>query len=442
MAFQKQFPLDKTLNKMVKEEFKQNKLLRYPEEYEVYDEEDEKKRRLARYYIKKDYEKIQDPNERRDFIKEKEENRVEKRKLKKEEWVRADNIQKNSEILDKEKFKSEDEQIRNHVVEEVKTYNKLRGKRLEEDTGTLKNYIGKVYWNMVDLFPEPMRRKFPYVLYGNIKEEKKQAEEKNKNAHDKRFGESTIIVEEDKKINEGDKKSKIADPYPVEFKNYFIKILRSFVQTNAGMVQVKENVTPCWMPASVQGKSDIRASIKQIVNKSTNLKAKKEGKELLSKAVREKAWIRPDTTNHRQKILMTYDEIENCTFEPKCGKLSDLRHQKLAKKYELKVREEEGAPGESEENKWVKKLGVNFKGKHPEVFKSGVLRRAIKFHNEGRLTSSLKKLSEGFNIKSVLGKYYPKEYKRLLAKEQREAKRKKAAEDNNEACTNIHLYIL
>jgi len=45
LELQKKFPFDDIVKRMVKEEFKANKLFRYPEEYEVYDEDEEIKRK-------------------------------------------------------------------------------------------------------------------------------------------------------------------------------------------------------------------------------------------------------------------------------------------------------------------------------------------------------------------------------------------------------------
>ena len=61
LELQKQFPMDTIVTKMVKEEFKNNKVLRYPEEYEVYDEYDEVNRKLNDAKMKKTFDKIAHP---------------------------------------------------------------------------------------------------------------------------------------------------------------------------------------------------------------------------------------------------------------------------------------------------------------------------------------------------------------------------------------------
>lgn len=44
---QKEFPHDAVLRRMIKEEFKENRLFKFPEEYDVYDDEEELARKLV-----------------------------------------------------------------------------------------------------------------------------------------------------------------------------------------------------------------------------------------------------------------------------------------------------------------------------------------------------------------------------------------------------------
>lgn len=39
LELKKQFPHDMVLQKMIKEEFKENRIFKYPEEYDIYDDE-------------------------------------------------------------------------------------------------------------------------------------------------------------------------------------------------------------------------------------------------------------------------------------------------------------------------------------------------------------------------------------------------------------------
>jgi hypothetical protein len=49
LELQSKFPHDLVLQRMVREEFKENRLFRYPEEYEIYDKEEEDKRNMAKH---------------------------------------------------------------------------------------------------------------------------------------------------------------------------------------------------------------------------------------------------------------------------------------------------------------------------------------------------------------------------------------------------------
>lgn len=47
IEMQKEFPHDAVLRRMIKEEFKENRLFKFPEEYDVYDDEEELARKLV-----------------------------------------------------------------------------------------------------------------------------------------------------------------------------------------------------------------------------------------------------------------------------------------------------------------------------------------------------------------------------------------------------------
>ena len=71
---------------------------------------------------------------------------------------------------------------------------------------------------------------------------------------------------------------------------------------------------------------------------------------------------------------------------------------------------------EANQNTYNEKLGVNFEKSHPEVFKSGKLKKAKLFSREGKFELALNTLAEGFNIES-LNKFYNVKYqKQLLVK--------------------------
>jgi hypothetical protein len=95
---------------------------------------------------------------------------------------------------------------------------------------------------------------------------------------------------------------------------------------------------------------------------------------------------------------MLRTEQENCTFEPEAGSLNP--HLELALKVMPNLKKE-GYTDEPDPEKYFKNLGTNFAKSHPEVYKSGVLKRArLKFMN-GKYEEAMNTLFTGFNVESL-----------------------------------------
>ena len=70
-------------------------------------------------------------------------------------------------------------------------------------------------------------------------------------------------------------------------------------------------------------------------------------------------------------------EMANCTFEPEAGSLS--KHIEFTMQANPNLRKE-GYTDEPDPEAYFNKLGKNFETSHPEVYKSGVAKRAkLKF---------------------------------------------------------------
>lgn len=109
---------------------------------------------------------------------------------------------------------------------------------------------------------------------------------------------------------------------------------------------------------------------------------------------------------------MTNNEMENCTFEPEAGSMSLTID--LALKANPNLRKD-GFLGEPDPEAFVKKLGQNFEKSHPEVYKAGVLKRAVLMYKDGKYDDALKRLYDGFNVDSIRKRFDPKYMKRLIA---------------------------
>jgi hypothetical protein len=109
---------------------------------------------------------------------------------------------------------------------------------------------------------------------------------------------------------------------------------------------------------------------------------------------------------------MLNSERINCTFEPEAGSMS--RTVDIALKTHPNLRKE-GFLDEPDPEVYVQKLGKNFEKSHPEVYKAGVLKRALLLYREGKYDESLKRLYDGFNVESIKKRFDPYYMRRFLA---------------------------
>ncbi|MDR3582438.1 MAG: hypothetical protein P4L67_04165 [Candidatus Pacebacteria bacterium] len=367
LELEKQFPMDEIVRRMAKEEFKSNKVFRYPEEYEVYEEEEEAKRKLKKAKTVKRL----DPTER-----DAAEIAAKEKKKRMVEELKKRTITETAEERDKRMRLAKDKQpLAAHLREAIKRYFKDKEKRLEEHTGTLRNYIGEQYVALAERYPEEMKRIFPFPNYGAASDTGSQA-----------LGGTTV------------KRRKL---YPKEFKAYFLDILRGYVQTRKGKYEKvpKKNI-PFWIPSSKPCPArDKGLTLGESTAKSSNVKGRKKEPGVGIKDIQEfclHAWNRKDeaTMEKRRQILMSLSDAENCTFKPH---VTPYYGGGIMPK-----REEEIDPAEV-----AKGMGKNFEKSYPYVFKSGVYNKAVTFFQKGAYVDAMNKLREGFNIESLKRNFHP-----------------------------------
>ncbi len=75
----------------------------------------------------------------------------------------------------------------------------------------------------------------------------------------------------------------------------------------------------------------------------------------------------------------------------------------------------DGLLDEPDPEGYVKKLGDNFSKSHPEVYKAGILKRAMLMYKEGKFDDALKRLYDGFNVDSIRKRFDPNYMKRFMA---------------------------
>lgn len=175
LYLQKMFPHDKILQKMILNEFKKNKLLKYPEEYDVYDSEDEidtyKRDELREPF--KTVRKEGRPLKISDLYKpldEREKDIMEPFVKYLEQRYMDTNLKMEDEKQRKEREQKEDKKLDRFIAVKVRGYLQMRKRRLYEKTPTLKKFLIQTYKEMQQGYKESTQRRFPNVTYGYSKE--------------------------------------------------------------------------------------------------------------------------------------------------------------------------------------------------------------------------------------------------------------------------------
>ena len=245
LDLEKKFPMDEIVRKMVKEEFKANRIFRYPEEYEVYDEEEEVKRKLK--IIKKTAKK-EDPNvllDHAEAMKKKRRQQIEELKRKPDEEIDKEKQKRREEAADMKK-------LRNALKDSVQGYLKSKEKRINEKAGTLRNFIGETYKNLSNRYSDEINRRFPFIDYGLNEEAKKEQ-------------------------NNPQGKRKL---YPKEFKAFFLEVIRGYATVAKGKyVQAPKKNVPFWLPSSKPcPQKDKGVTLGDFSKKTANIKARPKSK--------------------------------------------------------------------------------------------------------------------------------------------------------------------
>lgn len=154
------FPKDKILLKMILHEFKENKVSKYPLEYDVYDSEEEDFRK-GRSTKDKEQEYVR--------LKEKEHEIVEHFM----NDIEAYYNKKNQSLLKDKKTEVNQRQAENKVKRFVETIAKnfitLRKRRFEEKIPTLNEYLSEKFIDLKFLHKEIVKKMFPHLTYGESK---------------------------------------------------------------------------------------------------------------------------------------------------------------------------------------------------------------------------------------------------------------------------------
>lgn len=174
LLLKKMFPNDRILQKMILNEFKKNKLLKYPEEYDVYDS-DEEIETIRRDEQKEPFKtaakegrllKISDFNAAI-HTREKEITTPFQKYLQQKYF--DTNVKLEDEKNVKTREQREEKQLDRFIAGRVRRYLQMRKKRLYEKIPSLKEFLIQTYKEMRSTYKSASDRKFPHVTYGYSK---------------------------------------------------------------------------------------------------------------------------------------------------------------------------------------------------------------------------------------------------------------------------------
>lgn len=145
-------------------------------------------------------------------------------------------------------------------------------------------------------------------------------------------------------------------------------------------------------------------------------------------AWRSRVFRRKDQEQRLKNVFMTFEEIENCTFEPEAGCLN--RHWAKATRIINDARMKQAAvPGE-----FFERLGDNFCKAEPAIYKRGKMKKAKLQWRQNDPDKAFNTLCEGFNLGQLYQYHEPakfkvwKDYNAHIERMEKEQAKREAAE--------------
>ena len=309
MDLKRKFAHDISLQKMIREELKSNKVFRFPEEYDLYDEaEDKLCKHMGEAGIKQpDFSAGKTLREKFKALDDKD-----------LYYLKREITAKRREERNLEKF------LINHAL----AYLEQQKQRLKGQTSTVRLFVSDVYHKMVKEFKGLATERFPHTSYGT------------------------------KKGSETWKKS-----YPQSFKTYFFHLVKSYFKQKKGLKRMK-NPAPTFLLSGGKrciihdGQACPQDCGYATFNKKVVLKTAAVKQIMKDPAsYRSRVWRRNDFRSALNKVFMLRSENENCTFEPEAGALSKTIELTLKANPNIK---RDAVTDEGDPENYVKKLGENF----------------------------------------------------------------------------------
>lgn len=366
LEIQKRFPLDPVIKSMVKVEFGVNPLKKYDLEYETHNADDELKRKQGQIA----YESIKSPQKSKLSLDE-----VIKLQYNRLKYIEEHAV-KSAEQIKQETAKRQEGPMFKSIREMTKQYLKFR----ETGHGSISLYLSNSYFSLKTQFPLAVQKNFPYKNYGAAK---------------KKTGEVTF-----------------SKSFPIEFKHYFFAVFKSLLKTPKGIIMLKSTPALIWAPPS-KSKCTIHSDVCPpncmfiSLNKKILRQTMKSEPYCVSWHSKLRPFFRPDMSEEKQKIFMSYADARECRFEPVVGSKVPEKHLALTFKHFSEIRSKINPEEAPNFNMWVNKLGMNLKSSDPGLFKEGVFKQAKALFIQNQLKEAKDLLSEHFNMPCILDYFLP-----------------------------------
>lgn len=367
------FQHELTLHKMLKKELADDQPFKYPEEYQLFNDAKEKAFKVN--FAKEPHRpKVEDYEAQANQL---------------EYFNQNDDAGfKGAKYLQRQTIKKE-QQLESFLQEKAFEYNEWKNvKRAKaeadsKDKRTQRDYLAEIYKEMIEEHDEVAHKRFPYN--------------------------PALVFGADIKKSETMEKS-----YPVEFKNYFYKLVNAHISIGKG--QVKFSKVPPSMLMMVGARQPGLTDDVNLKSKNKRLAKFAFGQIIKSmkkkdpKAWRSRVFKREDMKKKLAGIFMQFSELDNCTFEPEISAPPPGAN--------MDGLVDRGVPGA-----FVKRMGTDFSRSDPSIYKFGKIRRAKTILRSGAVEDCIKKLCEGFDLCQVYMKFRPVEFKlwsdhRKIMKEQ------------------------
>ena len=121
-------------------------------------------------------------------------------------------------------------------------------------------------------------------------------------------------------------------------------------------------------------------------------------------ATRQRVFYRDDKKKEMPTIFMSNDDQENCRFEPEAGSLNPKFWSLPSNKFPVPQHLLETA---DTEQAFQDKMGTNLQKSNPEIYKKGILKKALRFYKKGEFKMAMGEIMGGFKISSLRRHFAP-----------------------------------